>query len=522
MGDINLISRRIWLTGAALAVILGIAFLLAWISSGYTGFADWESFVLAELLSVAVGVAAFNIFSRESIPGWMAWLVVGAAVLRLGLGIFWVVVLPVWGYPNEIQQAGYVMFDPFQRDGAAWDLAVSGEPLLSAFSGYSSHDQYGGLLFLSAWLYRFIGGETHIPLLVVVLTSGISALGVLFAWGFTRRLWGETAASVASWSLAVYPEAVLLGSSQMREAFTIPLGAAIAFLLLRHWQEKRWSDLLVIFLLAGITAAISWAYLVLLGVILILLLLGLVLERYAPLRLSAWHWIGIAGLGGAVLTAVRYLWRILLQMSDFQGHLTHSASGVLQAVYSRLPEILHTPFMVGYGVVRPLLPAALVEEGESILWRSSAIIRSIGWTILLAFLVLVTIQIVRKRLWLKPVGLLMWGNWLMVLVASYRAGGDMWDNPRYRAGFIIFQLALVGWVVWQQRLKPDPLMRRVAVLVLIELVWMITWYLPRYIDVPWNAGRIENRLIIGLVIGALYWIWDWQRTRTRREVDRAE
>ena len=511
-------KRGIFLRWAALlgAALAGAAVLLAWVSSGFQSVSGWGSFVVILLAAAGVSWLSFQLLKKEDFPRWLVWLVIGAAALRLALGAFWFAALPEWGYPNEIQQAGYVMFDPFLRDGKAWDLAQSDLPLSAAFQGYTSHDQYGGLLYISALIYRTLGGSEHLPLQVVAFGAIISGLAVLFAWGFARRLWGAQVAALAAWGIAFYPEAVFLGSSQMREAFTIPLGAALAYLLVRWWQDRRPVDLAWFGLLALITGLITWAYLILLGVVLGLLLLGLWLEQHVPIKLTLKRSLLAAGLGALAIVAASYLWNILTRMSAFQGYLTERASGMMQAVYDRLPEFLHVPFMVGYGVVRPLLPAVLIEHGESALWRWVGIMRSAGWTVLLVLLVYTSFQVIRKGAWFKSAGMLVWGNWLMVLVASFRAGGDMWDNPRYRAGFAAFQLALVGWALVQQRADRDPLLRRIIVAAVLGFGVLILWYLPRYTAVPWSSGRIENWLAAGVLIGGLYWLWDWRRVKRRR------
>ena len=271
------------LAGLALA---GAAGLLAWVSHGFQSAAGWRSFFLILAVAAGLGWLSFWVFRAEGLPPWLVWLVIGAAALRLALGAFWFAALPEWGYPNEVQQAGYVMFDPFLRDGKAWELAQSGQPLTAAFQDYTSHDQYGGLLYFSALIYRNLGGPEHLPLQVVAFGALVSSLVVLFTWGFARRLWGAQAAAIAAWGLAFYPEAVFLGSSQMRETFTIPLGAALAFFLVRYWQDRRPADLLRFGLLALITGLITWAYLILLAVVLGLFMLGLWLEQRAPLKLT--------------------------------------------------------------------------------------------------------------------------------------------------------------------------------------------------------------------------------------------
>ncbi len=96
---------------------------------------------------------------------------------------------------------------------------------------------------MSAFVYRYFGSLYHQPLLMVVLAAACSALAVLFTWAFARRVWGEKVATITAWALFLYPEAVLLGSSQMREAFTIPLVAAAFYGLVRYRDDRSKSGL---------------------------------------------------------------------------------------------------------------------------------------------------------------------------------------------------------------------------------------------------------------------------------------
>ena len=192
MDKLKITARQVWIAAGAAVLLAGLSLLMAWVSNGAQSLAGRHRFLLAGIVGLALCWAWALVVRKEAPPRWLIWLVAGAIVLRLVVGIFWVAALPVWGNPNEVQQAGYVMFDPYLRDGAAWELAQSGEPLLSAFAGYSSHDQYGGLLFLSALTYRLLGGELHQPLLMVMLTGMASGMAVLFTWAFVRRLWGES------------------------------------------------------------------------------------------------------------------------------------------------------------------------------------------------------------------------------------------------------------------------------------------------------------------------------------------
>ncbi len=128
--------------------------------------------------------------------------------------------------------------DAYNRDQEAWDLASSDTPLWSAFRGEYTSDQYGGLLALSAAVYRYLSPQTHRPLLVLTLAATASALGVFFLWRAARDWFGDGVALAAGWIFAVYPEAVLLGSSQMREPFILG-GIAMAFYGMARIQSGR-------------------------------------------------------------------------------------------------------------------------------------------------------------------------------------------------------------------------------------------------------------------------------------------
>lgn len=490
-------------------VLLVLAVLLAWVASGFSNAMTWPSFFALGVLMAGLGGLGFYHLRNEKPPKWLAWLVLGAVLLRLVLGVFWFWALPQWGYPSETQQAGYIMYDPFLRDGDAWQLAQSDASLIEAFRGFSAHDQYGGLLFLSALIYRTLGSSAHIPQLMLVILSTVSGLGVLYAWGLTCRLWGPSAAKWAAVGMAIYPEAVLLGSAHLREAFTITLGAALGYLLVRFWQEHKARDLVVFGVLLLLTGMITWAYVLQLAMVLFILTAGLVWDRLSTASFSRLQIMGLGAAAVASGAAAVYLWRILERMSDFQGYLTRAYSGMVQAIFSRTPEFLHMPFLMGYGVVRPLLPAALISQGDSFIWRVIGIWRAVGWSVLLALLVYALFQVFRTRSWLKPSGMLFWGNFIVMLLAAYRAGGDLWDNPRYRAGFAAFQLALAAWGLVQQRKQSDPWLKRIVVLVLIQTFWLVIWYLPRYIAVPWGVSGAMNMVGVGFVTGGLYLLWEW-------------
>jgi hypothetical protein len=501
---------------------------------------SWVSFLAVLALSAVLFLGVWLSLHAEQLPRWLAGLVIGAALLRLAAGAVWYSVLPVWGYASPAEQRGYVMADANERDRTAWDLAQSGKPLLRAFEGsFHKADQYGGLLFLSALLYRTLGGTLHQPLLMVVVTAAFSALAVLFAWVLARRLWGEMAAGLTAWGLALYPEAVLLGSSQMREAFLVTLAAAAFYGLLGYLQEHRPGGLAWMAAILLLSLPLSPPFTALLFTMLAITALlgspgllnqGLFRSRWFRLLLVLIVVLAAAGIWSAWqrfipedsatdLISVVNFW--VRKSAEFQAHLTERASGWVQKIFDATPSWLHLPLLILYGVVQPLLPAALADITGAPIWRGIAIWRSLGWTLLLPFLIYAPLRALGKnssgasshRL-AQALSLVVW---LVILIASFRSGGDPWDNPRYRAIFAALQVALAAWVWVEHRRLPHPGLRRVIFGAGFVLAWFLPWYLRRYLHLPWPVEDLFKTIGLGLASAALYWIWDWADFRQDRE-----
>ena len=516
----------IWLAGIA-----GLASFLAWVASNYQSVNGWPVFLggcLLGSLILMAGWLAVRFSEAKPLPHWLAVLLVASALLRLLAGVLWSSALPVAGHDSQEQQAGYVMADAYDRDLAAWELSQSEKPLIRAFQGYRKADQYGGLLYLSALIYRTLGGDTHQPLLIVIVTAAFSALAVLFTWGFTRRAWGDRTAQIAAWLLALYPEAILLGSSQMREAFTISLTMAAFYGLIRYTQDQHWTSP------AWILGALL-LYLPFSPPFAALLLAGLLLTAFAmrhkfmrsPVLNQRQVWLLLLVVVALVTAGLLLSWRqfapegvtnpIALiswwvrKSADWQAHLNEQASGWTQKVFDNTPAWLHAPLLISYGITRPFLPAALVASSASALWTGITIWRSLGWTVVLVMLIYAPILALRKqnpdRL-ARSLSLLVW---LILIIASFRGGGDQDDNPRYRAAFAGLQIALVAWAWVEQRRTNDVWFRRALALPVWVLVWFLPWYLRRYTGFAWPVVDLFKTLGLGIASSVLYWIWDWAR-----------
>jgi hypothetical protein len=502
---VNKFLKSRWLLIALPLVILS-SLGLGWVSSGYSGIQGWFSFLAVFLLMGGVVGLAWLSIQQDNPAKWLLTITILAAVLRLTLGVFWFLALPEWGYENEVQQAGYVMRDPFERDTDAWELAQSDRSLNVAFQG-TAYDQYGGLLYLSAFVYRVLGAETHQPLLIIVVTATFSALAVIYVWAFAYRQWGEKVAALSAWFMVLYPEAMLLGSAQMREAFTVTLAVAGVYFLHRFWHARTWYTAAVIGALILVSAAISFPFagwLFLLFVLLSLVMGKEVNHSWKP----SWTVIVLFLL---IFAAGVFYWTNrswIAQAGYYQWYITWRSSGHLQALFRSMPEWLQAPFVVVYGVFRPLLPAALIARSEALLWQVVAIWRSLGWTILLVTLIYASILSLRKGNWYKTPGALLLMSWIFTFIASYRGGGDDWDNPRYRVAITGIQVALAAWALVTQREEKDPWLRRIIGMTLAVVFWVLLWYIPRYFSVPWSVGKPLDAIGLGLVSSVLYLIWD--------------
>lgn len=507
-----------------LVAILVLAFGMTWISSDFRSFQGWGSFLAAIILGVGILAVGWWALRTEAIPNWVGWLMVGAALLRLGCGLIWWVSLPEWGYGTDSELAGYVMSDAFERDTAAWELSQTDKPLWAAFTDFRLADQYGGLLFISAAIYRTFGGEVHQPLMMVVVAASVSALSIPLVWIITRRLWGAAPANVAAWIIALYPEAVLLGSSQMREAFMMTMAGMGVYGLLLYWQDRKMLG--IGWVLGTLALSLPISYLFALMLVLVLISMVLILDRARIMRnwilwvvLACLMIVGVAGvwfLGERIYPeGASNPWELIQQWLVFaarwERRTAEISSGWMAKVFRRSPEWMNFWIILGYGSVQPFLPAALIANGNWV-WRIIAIWRALGWTILLLFLLFASLRAgkdVRKKFYAAGMSVLIW---IGVILSAYRGGGDQWDNPRYRVTLVILQAGLVGWVWTEQRLHPDPWLRRILVGSGWVFAWFVPWYLRRYSSFTWPVIDLFKTLGLGFASAALYWVWDWVRT----------
>lgn len=475
----------------------------------------------------------------------LALIVALAFFLRLGTGIALHLSLPIYGHEEVDDQAGYVFTDAHTRDDQAWKLASSDRPILDAFSQNYSSDQYGGLLAFNALIYRYLSPDAQRPFLLILFSAFFAALGVPFLWKATSRVFGEKVAWVAAWIFALYPESVLLGAYGMREPYILTF-SSFAFLgfvnfgiqalapgmdgelpnskmkfvwlglgLLGMFLVSSPAALITVVLLAGWSffanekRQISWITIV---VVLVVFALGLVFLSSSLNRSGQFD-------SSSPLRVVNSWLKSTISLTMYRAE---GESGWVQKILGDTygsgeyqPSWYRLPFLSGYGVLQPVLPATLIYPTKTI-WKIIGILRATGWYLLLPMLILSFVAAAGRGSG-KTRSLILWLSlvvWIWILLAALRAGGDLWDNPRYRTILFVWQSVLAGyvWVWWRE--TRNAWFARVAACELVFLLIFTQWYASRYMNVGF---QLPFAVMVGLIVG----MWGiilglgWWRDRQR-------
>ncbi len=446
----------------------GVAGLLAWVARRALG-----AGALPRSLNIAVGLAC---------------------ALRIGVGVALAQALPRYGYDREAQNAGYVYQDAWLRDKDAWDLGRSDRPLVEALTAPESSDQYGGLLWLSASIYRFLSAGVQQPLMIVLLSATAGTLAVWLGWGFASMVFGGRPGLVAAWIMALYPDSVLLGASQMREPFIIA-GLSLALFGYARMRTGAIRPGLVQVLIGSLIALVISPP----SALMILVLIGLAWVWEGRLRpgwglgwpialggvaliLTLAAWSAVTGVGGGNPLALLGNW--LTEGAAYQLYLLEQGSGWAQRLFELTPSWAHAPMATVYGLTRPLLPASLADNSGAALWQLIGIWRGFGWFVLLPFLIYAGLAAIRSGGWRRLEVVLAGAFWLAAILVSYRAAGDDWDNPRYRATLIPLMAGLAAWGWWHARQSKSVWLRRTLTAYLGANLLLGHWFIGRYYHTP--------------------------------------
>jgi len=464
----------------------------------------------------------------------LAWMIVLAFALRLFIGVGVYLALPVDGYDEPDDRAGFFFTDAHRRDDQAWELAQSDEPILSAFNKTYHTDQYGGLLAFTSLAYRVFSPDAHRVILLILLSAIVAALGMPFFWRAARLAFGEQEALAAGWILTLYPESLLLGGAAMREPYLITFGA-ISLWGFVDWQFNRSRRAFLP------SSGIIWLSLGLAGMLLVSPVVALV----TLVILAGWWWMArehgrlswVTFLAATIvfLTGFFLLTWALNRQGTFDSsgvgvvgdwlqeaikwdvYQLERGSGWVQKLFDEMPEWLRLPFVTVYGIFQPVLPAAFIEP-TTLTWRITGIARALGWylfwpLLLYAFIAAWKNEGIRERrlwLWITLI------SWMWIILTALRGGGDQWDNPRYRAILLPWQALASGYALACFRSRSDSWLVRIFLIESVFLAFFTQWYLSRYFHI---GGQIPFGWMVGLIIGSSLVVLvggEWWDRRQRR------
>jgi hypothetical protein len=518
------LTKEFWIISFAVIILAALfAFL--------DGSGHWLKSWFAYLIMLGLGAGSiYWVWRVVKVSPKVTSVAIISFSLRLSAGIALALLLPILGYQNNTEHlSGYVYTDAYIRDGQAWGLATSGNPLSQAFSGQFSGDQYGGMLALSAFIYRFLSPDAHRPFLILILAATFSAWGILCLWKASRTWFDEKTALLTIWLFALYPESVLLGSSQMREAFVIPMTAISFFglteILGKRWTGWLWLILSAIFLFSIQPLAGFISFAVLLGIWLldpstlskikqrqtILVIFLLIAVLMLTMLVVGSILANLPSVHGNKALSIFVNW--FQNNFTYQSYLTERSSGMFQSLLDSMGDQWRWLIVLVYGIAQPVLPAIVGDPSAAWIMRLIGFLRAAGWYALALFLVYGTLGVFRSRnetrrlqlIWISII------SWAWIMLAALNAGADQWDNPRYRVILLLWQVILAAWAYeWAQSRKDAWLWRWLAVEVVF--VGMFTeWYLgrnyPGFIHLEIKLVIVVTLLVCGMILvgGA---IWD--------------
>ncbi len=351
---------------------------------------------------------------------------------------------------------------------------------------------------------------------------------------------------------ALYPEAVVIGSSHLQQGY---LAMLLGFMLWgmsavfvgggRHaaaggpplFPITRRGGLILAFAALGLMVCISYQFGILAGAILLLaavwmaewrttsgrILLGVLAG--IVIALPVLHFLAEAEIIPDSLNVWLIQWKFLFGQAwtEFDRMLAAPGTDLFESLMVRMPRQIAFVVAGLYGLLQPVLPAAIgyrnVEQAGGGIWQLLGLLRAAGWYLLLPLLLYGALSSLREivaRRFVTFAGLLFW---FVAAIASYRALGDQWDNPRYRL-FVLAPMALVAaWGYWRWRETRSPWLARIVLPFGVACIAMTAWYIVRY----WLEYRLPALWVLAAVVAlslvtfGLTFVWPHRSRRPAAE-----
>jgi hypothetical protein len=196
----------------------------------------------------------------------------------------------------------------------------------------------------------------------------------------------------------------------------------------------------------------------------------------------------------------------------FQSYILERSSGIFQSLINSIGEQRRWLVILVYGIAQPVLPAIVGDPTAQVMLRVIGFLRAAGWYALVLFLIYGTLGVLRSShetrryqlIWISVV------NWAWIMVSALNAGADQWDNPRYRAVLLVWQVVLAAWAWEWARSRKDAWLWRWLVVELVFVGLFTEWYIGRYypgiihLDIKWMS--LLTLVVCGLILlGGVIW-----------------
>jgi hypothetical protein len=470
----------------------------------------WPNFVVF-LIPSFLAAALVEVCNRFLLAGPGGEFARKCAWWALGMRLAFLVIVPLamqlWGYPSDRNRIGLVEIDALNATTKAWSAAQSDQPVLATWT-QGSGDNTGGITVLNVIMFRLFSSDQERGLLLGLLASAICALTVIPTFRLANEIFSERVAKIAAVIVAGFPEAVMLGSLPIQQAYlALVLGVellAVAGLLLRNKTTEAKlgapgpriaAVMLVLSLVAMFLLSYQFSILAVFCGALFAVWLSDPRRRVGRIL-----WI-VAGLGVLALIVLRvlnlldkipsdadylysqYHYLYGLAWAEFDKMAVAGGGDLFQSVLVSMDRTVAFFLAALYGLLQPVLPAAIghrnLTTGGGSFWQALGIYRSLGWYLLLPVLIFGSLKSLRGMISRKPEAILSVIFWGIAIIGSFRAFGDQWDNPRYRL-FALVPMALLAawaWVEWRE--KRDVWFLRITIPFAVAVIGLTVWYLLR-------------------------------------------
>ena len=218
------------------------------------------------------------------------------------------------------------------------------------------------------------------------------------------------------------------------------------------------------------------------------------------------------------IIALYFSYNWILEAGKWDALLLERSSGFVQYIVSIIGERYRLLFAALYGLFQPVLPAALIEPSK-LFWKILNSLRATGWYLIIPALLYGLVYMFREKdKHLKFEFVFIWFlSVFWIILSSIRAGGDMWDNPRYRLSFLLFITFAVSQSFSYGWKTKDHWFKRILLAEAIFVLFFLQWYISRYTNIFENLPFFQMVIVLVVIFMIIIFTGIWTELRLERK-----